>query len=297
MTTPAFPSTCPYCGAAVRPNSGSDRPCCVFCGAPLPVVKQAPITQPDSLSEYRHLPRPKPQSPRQAMGCLLFFGIIWTLFSAVFAIIGVGTFLNEQNRYRRLLQEGVTVSAGITKLEIDDSGDSTSYFVYYRFTAPVKGAPLTIDAHTSVSSSIYYTLKTGQAIDILYVASDPNISTLKAAFGPPQPLLSLAFAGMGGLFFLFGLGMVYGSIKAIVEWFDLRTHGHMTQAVIFERWQDTDSDGDATYFVAYAFRAGPQRQMITHAEQNHKLYKHYQIGDRVPVRYLPDEPTICQVWL
>ncbi len=109
-----------------------------------------------------------------------------------------------------------------------------------------------------------------------------------------KSLAAMALAsGLGGLFVLIGLGMLYGGLKAQGHLQELRSQGRQARAFIFDRWQDKDSDGDPTYFVAFAFTVG--QQIITHAEQNSKLFQKYRIGDTVTVRYIPNQPTICQV--
>lgn len=67
---------------------------------------------------------------------------------------------------------------------------------------------------------------------------------------------------------------------------------------IFDRWTDKDSDGDATYFIAYAFQVnqpGRGSVTVTRAEQNKQAYERYQVGGSIPARYLPDDPDICQL--
>ncbi|MFZ6026818.1 MAG: DUF3592 domain-containing protein [Chloroflexota bacterium] len=304
---------CPQCGAAIKKTLSGSPERCTHCGSflprqekttpprPTPAQVQTLTPTPAAASplppEYSRLPRPKPTGLRESVGCILIFGLIWTLFSAIFPVVGVGVFISEQAKYNQLSREGVTAKGMITELDIDNSGDSTSYYVSYQFTASINGDPTQVQARESVSSSLYNDLETGQKIDVLYAASDPNLSTLKAEFAPPNLLFSLFFVGFGGLFVLFGLGMMYGGVKAMRELNQLRSSGRQVQGIIFDRWQDTDSDGDPTYFVAYAFKVGPAQQIVTAAEQNKKLHQKYQIGDSVTVRYVPSQPTICQVRL
>jgi hypothetical protein len=303
---------CPQCGAEIKKSRDGSSPArCAYCGTHLPQPanaappRPAPVERPTPAPaaadaaplppEYSRLKRPKPSGPREAVGCILLFGLMWTLFSAIFPVVGIGIFVNEQRDYNRLSQEGVTVRGTITALEIDDSGDSTSYYVSYQFTASLNGDPTQVNARESVSSSFYNDLETGQKIDVLYAASDPNLSALKAEFGPPNVWFSLIFVGMGSWFVLIGLGMMYSGVKTMSELNRLRFLGRQVQAIVFDRWQDRDSEGDVTYFVAYAFKVGPSQQIVTAAEQNSKLYQKYRIGDIVTVRYVPSQPTICQV--
>jgi hypothetical protein len=222
----------------------------------------------------------------------MIFGLFWTLFSAIFVVAGIWFYISGYMQYNRLVQEGVPAWAVITKLEIDNSDDSTSYYVYYQFRAKANGDVSRFDDHDSVSSSLYNSLKTGQQIEILYAASDPTTTVIKSELKAPNVLFSLAFSGMGGVFVLIGLAMLYGGIKAQGHLRQLRSQGRQARAFLFDRWRDTDSDGDPTYFVAFAFTV--DLHIITHAEQNKILYDKYQIGDWLAVRYLPGTPSICQ---
>jgi len=304
-------TTCPQCGAKQYGIIGSDgRVRCEYCSTPLRVesrsvkspqlpaqtafVSQVDETAPSQglPAEFRQLSRPKSSPSLESSGCGLIFGLFWTLFSFIFVVAGVGFYISGYQKYDRLVREGVPGSATIIKLEIDDSGDSTSYFVYYQFLAAVQGKFSRFDARESVSSAIYRSLKVEQEIEILWAESDPTISTIKAEFKPPDLLFSLIFSGMGGLFVLIGLAVMYGSLKAQGQLRDLRARGREVSGFIFERWKDKDSDGDSTYFVAFAFKVNSQ--IITRAEQNKALYDRYQVGDSLMVRYLPDDPSVCQ---
>jgi len=223
--------------------------------------------------------------------------LLWTIFSAFFMVFGVGGFIKESNEYNRLSTEGVSASAAVTQLRVDDSGDSTSYYVHYQYTGLVSGDPTRFDASDSISSSLYRSLKVGQAIEIIYAASDPALSAVQTEFGPPNLLLNLGVAGIAGLFILIGLVLLYTGSKTMNQLSQLRAHGRQTEAVVFDRWKEKDSDGDPTYLVAFAFKVptpnGGQR-VISHAEQNVSLYKKYNIGDAFTIRYLPEDPSVCQ---
>jgi hypothetical protein len=302
--------TCPHCGAENRGNLGSDgRVYCEYCDAVLSIEsttgKTRQYAQPASSAltftnspsqglppEFRRLSRPKVSPSLESSGCGLIFGLFWTLFSAVFVIFGLGFTISSQQEYNRLVQEGISVLADITELEIDDSGDSTSYYVHYQYRARVQGDLSRFEDQDSVSASFFRSLQVGQQIEILYAESDPKVTAIKSEFEPPSLLFSLIFSGMGGLFLLIGLAMIYGAFKAQVQLRQLRSQGRQTQGFVFDRWKDKDSDGDPTYFVAFAFKVN--FEIITRAEQNKILYDKCQIGDPLIVRYLSDDPQICQ---
>jgi hypothetical protein len=78
----------------------------------------------------------------------------------------------------------------------------------------------------------------------------------------------------------------------------LRFHGRQTQAIIFDRWQEKDSEGDSVFYIAYAFKVSElqgRQRIITRAEQNRILYPKLSIGDTLVIRYLADNPSICKI--
>jgi hypothetical protein len=258
---------------------------------------QLPKPEPKLPPEFSHLKRPKPRDPLNASGNSLMFSLVWTLFSSIFLLISLGVLIKGNSDYKQLTQEGVAAKATITKWEIDNSGDAANYYVYYQFIGLVNGTPVRFVDSASVSASLYYILKSEQKIDILYAASDPNLSAIKAAFGPPNAFSALIYIGMSGLFVLIGIGMLSGSLKAQKNLKSLRSAGCQTQAVVFDSWQDNDSKGNPAYFVAFAFKVtslNGEQQTITRAEQNKILYDHYHLGDTLNVCYLPDNPFICR---
>jgi hypothetical protein len=302
--------TCLRCGAENRGNVGSDgRLYCEYCDAVLPIESttgkirqhvQSAFSEPASTNspaqglppEFRRLSRPRVSPSLESSGCGLVFGLFWTLFSTVFVIIGLGFTISSQQEYNRLVQEGISVLAEITELEINDSSDSTSYYVHYQYRARVQGDLSRFEDYDRVSASFYRSLQIGQEIEILYAESDPKVTAIKSEFEPPSLLFSLIFSGMSGLFLLIGLAMMYGAFKAQAQLRQLRSQGRQTQGFVFDRWKDKDSDGDSTYFVAFAFKV--DFEIITRAEQNKILYDKCQIGDSLIVRHLPNDPQICQ---
>lgn len=295
--------TCPNCG--VRLPDGTLR--CDYCGSSIQTIQEKSAEEPQlppSVGEKSQIPlelmglkRPKVQQPLVSSGCMLVFALFWTLLSAIFPVVGVGFYINETNDYRQLSREGVIVPGVVLEMRIEESSDSISYEVDYQFTAPVNGDPTRFGDSESVSASYFDRLRVGQKIQVRYAASNPELSALEPVFGPPSIVLPLVFGGMGGLFVLIGLAMLVSGISGIFYVNALRLRGQQTQAIIFDRWQDTDSDGDTTYYVAYSFHADTPKgqRLIARAEQNRDLYKQYEIGDSVIVRYLPGNPHICHV--
>lgn len=248
--------------------------------------------------ELADLQAPKPSQPPEASGCMLFFALFWTLFSALFLVLGVGTYLRDSSAYHRLSREGMTAAAVITNLDFASDDDSIRYYVAYQFQASIQGDPARFQGSDDVSSALFSRLEVGQTIEVLYWPADPSLSAVKAELRPPSLTLLLGLGGIGGLFTLIGLVMIVSSIMGIVDTSRLRMSGQVTQGIVFKKWTDTDADGDTAYFVAYAFNAdvpGKGFQRILRAEQNKPLYDNVPVGGGLMVRYVPDNPHICRV--
>jgi hypothetical protein len=153
-----------------------------------------------------------------------------------------------------------------------------------------------------VNAGVYIFSKENRGF--LYAASGPSISAIKATFGRPIPLGTLIFTGVGGLLLIFGLWLLYDSLRGVYQLNRLGSQGCQTEGVIFDRWVDINQiDENQTtmgYFVAFAFRV-PMRgspmdgKVITRAERNEKAYDRYHTGDPLTIRYLPEDPSICEM--
>lgn len=306
MSTP--PGTCLQCGAALTPGTAS----CPYCSSAVQTAKaEAPQTMHTPLSsgekhqiprEFLGLRRPKVQQPLSGSLVMpvlaLIFALVFTLSGIFLLALGIGGHISETNAYRQLVQEGVVVQGSIQALRIDDDADSSTYYVDYQFTAPMNGDPTRMQGSQSVSADVYRSLRVGQSIAVRYAPSDPALSTLEVEFGPPNIIFPLVVGGTGGLGTLFGLGMTVSCARNITSLRHLRLRGRDTHACIVDRWEDKDAEGDTIYCIAYAFTATlPDRRLVTvtRAEQNKQIYDRYRVGDTLPVRYLPDDPNVCQL--
>ena len=151
----------------------------------------------------------------QSVGCMLPFGVIWTLFSAVFLVVGMATYANERRTYDLLKREGVRSVATVTEYyTIRDDEDGTTYYTRYTYHAPVSGDATQLSTTEKVSKDTYYGLEKGMRIEIRYAETQPEISRIEAAFSPPGLMLPVCFGGMGSLFTLIGLGLIGGALRS-----------------------------------------------------------------------------------
>jgi hypothetical protein len=86
--------------------------------------------------------------------------------------------------------------------------------------------------------------------------------------------------------------MLLAGIKAGKTFMVLRSKGEASQAIVFDRWEESGSDS-SSYYVAYAYQApGFGNKIFTNVEQSIKAFRKLKIGDKVALRYLPDDPKI-----
>jgi hypothetical protein len=279
-----IPPACPSCGAYLPSPPGSH---CNYCGAE-PAAKPAPAAplSAESISslppELASLIRPKSTNMSSLNSVFtLLFAIPWMLCIFLGFFVFGFHFLNDFITYNRLSNEGVIVRGTVTKLEVDDSGDSTSYDVYYRFNVPVNGDRITIEDKDSVSESIYSKLETGGSVEVIYAKSEPETSAVRLNWGPPDfwgPLFVFTFEFIG---LAFGGWMLSTGIKAGKNNLNLHSKGQETAAIVFDRWEESGSE-TSTYYVAYAYQVpGYGKQIFTNAEQSSQAYQKLKIGDRV----------------
>jgi hypothetical protein len=238
--------------------------------------------------------RPDPKPALSSSGSSTCFGIFWTLFSLVFVVVGIWIFISEKNTYNRLMNEGVTVMGQVTDMQIDYDDDSNTYYASFAF----KSAGTVYNNRESVSRSYYNSLKVGDRVEVLFAASDPNLSRLKGDFSPPNALFPLIFSGMGGLFTLIGFWVIWQGLGGQENLAELRKNGKISQAIIFDKWTTRGSKGRTNHIIAFRFAAiaedGGQIE-VAHAEYNPRAYRQLTIGDDTPVRYLPTKPEVCQL--
>ncbi len=243
--------------------------------------------------------RPKARTPISAWGggCLLPFGLFWTAFSSLFLVLPIGMFYSQWQTYTLLRDTGATVEGVIISQRIDEDSEGDTYYVTYKYTAPLpQGDRQQFSREESVSSGLYETLKPEKRVIIRYVPADPETARLEQQFGPPSSFI-LLMSGMGGLFTLIGLGLIGSGLRSIYIANQLARRGELAQGFIVERWTEKDSDGDTVYVVSYRFNVSGGLPVMAAEYHHRKAYDKLQPGDPVRVRYLPHKPEICRLEL
>ncbi len=147
-------------------------------------------------------------------------------------------------------------------------------------------------------------------VNVLLFSLGPMFVILWQTQGKLDPLtddvvatISLMALGMVGVPLLglvgFGVGLVIWGRNTLRHDKRLQAYGQIARAEIIDRWARWGYRS-SWHCVAYRFRVlsadgAPQTHIF--AERNPQAYYQLHIGDEVPLRYLPDDPSICRLEL
>jgi hypothetical protein len=238
----------------------------------------------------------KSQRPISRSGCTLVSGSLSTLFAISFLVVGISVSLGDVQHARQLKKQGQTAAAVITKLQTV-SEESGLYSVHYRFNAPVKGDPMLFEGTGEVHWSQNEILLAGQPISIVFLPSDPQISmVIPIEVGIDWVCLMISISS-GSLVLFFSVPIFIKGIQSARLNRHLQSQGLITQGVVLDRWENTQNNSSA-FVIAYTFEVHLPRlgyPWISHAEINRAAYEVLQRGDLLRVRYMPQDPEICQL--
>jgi hypothetical protein len=246
--------------------------------------------------ETGYEPRPKAELPPSIAGegCAVLFGLGWTLFSLVFVVLGGGFTLNEWQTYSTLSNEGQVVTGVVIDREIEyDSEDGDSYYLTYRYVVPApSGEQIQFSRSEIVGEDFYNGHPLESRVDVLYAPSNPTLARLNARFGFHNVLVASLFILFGGVFVLIGVGLTIAGFVAAKRTQRIKNHGQRTTATLYNRWKDTDSDGDTIYCVAYHF-SPPGHPEVVKGEISRPAYRRMDETNQMTVRYDPQKPSHC----
>lgn len=231
------------------------------------------------------------------IGCLMLFGIGWTLFSLFFMVMVVGVYVRDAREYRLLAAEGVFVTGAVTDLDVSSDEDGSTYYVTYSYRARALHGDLAVYSQRDrVSEAFYNSLRENAPVKVRYAPSDPNVAVLEANHAAPNVWFFVFMVAFSGLFVLIGLGLLYGAFNSALKALRLQESGQFAEGVIFDLWDDTDSDGDRHYYVGYEFRAAPTGGLTQTYQQGQRVdkavYRTLQRGQAVRVRYWREDPDV-----
>jgi hypothetical protein len=132
----------------------------------------------------------RPENLRSAIGCM----IVIVPIILIFTWASLYDVLNETRIQNDLRTAGKVVRAEIIDHRTQESDESTSYYVTYRFYA-INDQPYS--SETEVEFTDYYTITRDNAVDIMYDSQNPLISRLAAIETTHYRWLRLASIIMG----------------------------------------------------------------------------------------------------
>ncbi len=292
--SPFFTRSCLACGAALP--AGQER--CVYCGT-LQAQSAAPIAGPPGLpSQPIYLP-PEPRLlayARQSSGCAAIpFGLGFILFACVFTSLAFGSYFTQKARYDRLSREGLSTQAQVTAKDVDEDSEGDTYYIAYRYTAPVQGRPQKFTQRQSVARETYEQTPDKGWLRVIYARSDPSVAVIASELAPPSRVFIFLFSLMPLVFGGVGVYAIGSQLAAGRNYRRLAREGQVGIATLTRRFVGQDSDGDDIHQVEFIYttpdregRLQTIRQQCTHAW----MYDNLQPGARFYLRYLPDKPKI-----
>jgi hypothetical protein len=132
---------------------------------------------------------PKSRTPRSNRWVIGFVGLMYMGLGFGCLMVGIIALIGNPAEYVLLGREGVLTTGVITGKRHSEyerllKTDLHSYYITYKYTAMVNGAPAQFEAEDEISQSSYYKkYQVGQMIEILYAASNPQISAVNAGLG------------------------------------------------------------------------------------------------------------------
>lgn len=251
-------------------------------------------------ARIKTLPRPQQVSSRRSwfralMGLTL--GGPFLLLMGLGLGFGAGVILVNTVELR---QQGRLAEAAVVDKKFVDGSESDSYTVSYAFNAFSQGRLQRFQSQNDVSAELYQSLTKGGKVRVLYAATNPDNSTISEpfAFNIDRVLAVILWPFLTFYFLSIGFFTLRIAAREIKELHLLKRDGRFTQAIIFDRWQDrveTDDGHVDLHLVAYAFEGGLPQQIITAAINDAMLHEQCKVGDRLTVRYVYAQPTICEV--
>lgn len=293
-------ATCPRCGTRLEEEVTR----CNTCGIDLSAYRD-PALRPFLASvtdatasvsfDYTYLPRPESvEAPLNTANVRFLFASLMAVIGAAVLLFNVWTLLSGMRDHNRLMNEGAVARAIITRLTEEDNDDTTEYYIHYRFEAPVGGVIKPFQKKQKVSYGLYRRARVGQPIEVVYWPGNPELAGIKSELRPEymQPAI---WIGISAIILVAGMVNVLAAGRAADHLDELRDRGQVTHGVIFAQWKERDSDGDETYCIAYAFQSN-DGNIITRANKvDYDLYRRYDRGTAVRIRYLPNNPQISMI--
>jgi len=187
------------------------------------------------------------------VGCLIIFFGFFLCIGTMF----LGLSLRDTYEWFMISRQGVSNSAQYVDRRISSNDDSDTYFVSFKY----RHNGIEYSCEQAVDWNIYSQAEVGRRIDIVYVPSNPQLAKVAGTNSPPTVML---------LFVLVWNAVVYTIIFfALRQYFRMKfleRNGKLLHGQIIRSTSSTDSDGDLSLKVEYAFYVVESKNRITKTE-------------------------------
>lgn len=160
------------------------------------------------------------------------------------------------------------------------------------------GARSFFRSEVSVNSELYRALPEGSTVPLRYARSNPSVSRL-AQQSFLNPIEVFWGVGLMIVFTYGGIALCWGALVIGYRMTRLAWFGRLTSGLVVDRWIESVDGPEGTcdhYCVAFRFQPNDGPAQLA-AEINARAYSRLQPGCEVMVRFLPRQPTICQLVL
>lgn len=248
------------------------------------------------------LKRP-PLSPSVSNGAgTLIAALMWTAFACALFVPEITRIYEHERIAAAIAKDGRPVTGRVVSHSVQPGEDEPIFRVCYDYAVPVPGAssqpPREFEMCESQSGPELASLREGEPVSVRYSAAHPELVALtKGGRIKPLGLVAWVSPAFLALFILVGAGGTISAINGLRNRGRLERRGVLTSAVLFDRWEESSGES-SDECVAYAFWAQPAEGapvLITRAERNGAAYKALSVGQRSPVRYLAESPSICEL--
>lgn len=252
--------TCSFCGSQI-----TDTQICPNCGAARKEFRQKyPAPTSNDVAPFLLNPSHRDfvlgksnvlsRSSFAGTGCLVLF---MSFFVGIGLFVLMGVF-KETYEWFMISQRGVTITAEYTDRRISSGDESDNYYVSFRYTHNDReyAREQRVDWYT------YNAAESGLSVPIVYVPSNPQLAKVAGTNNPPTGILVFVLVWNGIVW-----TVIYFGVRQYRRHKFLERNGKMLRGEILESTHSTDSDGDLSLRVEFAFQSPQSSRRLTKTDR------------------------------